>query len=221
MRCYMGQFVVMKTADLQDDLCRLEDWQQKKQMEFTPSKCKITCFSTRRDPPKREYVFCGEILEGVECHPYLGVVLDNKMRWSPHIETITSKANKVLGLIKRNLWNCPKSVKETAYKTLVRPKLQYACSAWDPHYQKDKAALERLSTIYKMCYGLLDGDWGDYLITSRERRTRGSHDFKFIVPKGHKDIFRFSFFPRTITEWNKLPEETVSSQSLSVFLKVN
>ena len=136
------------------------------------------------------------------------------------------------------------------------PKLQYACSAWDPHYQKDKAALERvqrkaarfvtgnydrttsvtemlqdlqwdtletmrrharLSTIYKMCHGLLDGDWGDYLITSKERRTRGSHDFKFIVPKGHKDIFRFSFFPRTITEWNKLPEETVSSQSLCIF----
>ena len=75
----------------------------------------------------------------------------------------------------------------------------------------------RLSTIYKMCHGLLDGDWGDYLITSKERRTRGSHDFKFIVPKGHKDIFRFSFFPRTITEWNKLPEETVSSQSLCIF----
>ena len=68
-----------------------------------------------------------------------------------------------------------------------------------------------------MCHGLLDGDWGDYLKTSKERRTRGSHDFKFIVPKGHKDIFRFSFFPRTITEWNKLPEETVSSQSLCIF----
>ena len=60
----------------------------------------------------------------------------------------------------------------------------------------------RLSTVYKMCHGLLDGDWGggDYLKTNRERGTRGSHDFKFIVPKGHKDIFRFSFFPRTITE---------------------
>ena len=111
------------TADLQDDLYRLEDWQQKWQMEFNPSKCKIMCFSTRRDPLKREYVFCGEILEEVECHRYLGVVLDNKMRWSPHVETITSKANKVLGLIKRNLWNCPKTVKETAYKSLVRPKL--------------------------------------------------------------------------------------------------
>ena len=71
--------------------------------------------------------------------------------------------------------------------------------------------------MYKMCHGLLDGDWGDYLITNRERRTRGSHDFKFIVPKRHKDIFRFSFFPRTIPEWNKLPLETVSSQSLCIF----
>lgn len=146
-------------------------------------------------------------------------------RSSPHIKTITSRANKVQGLIKRNLWNCPKSVKETVYMTLVRPKLQYACSAWDPHYQKDRAALERvqrkaarfvtgnydrttsetemlqdlhwdtletmrrharLSTMYKMCHGLLDGDWGDYLITNKERRTRGSHDFKFIVPKGQR-----------------------------------
>ena len=60
------------TADLQDDLYRLEDWQQKWQMEFNPSKCKIMCFTTRRDPPKREYVFCGELLEEVERHPYLG-----------------------------------------------------------------------------------------------------------------------------------------------------
>jgi len=63
------------------------------------------------------------------------------------------------------------------------------------------------------------GNQEDYLIPNRERRTRGSHDFKFIVPKGHKDIFRFSFiFPRTITEWNKLAKETVTSQSLLGYL---
>ena len=43
------------------------------------------------------------------------------------------------------------------------------------------------------------------------------HDFKFIVLKGHKDIFRFSFIPRTITEWNKLPKEIVTSPFLSIF----
>ena len=28
----------------------------------------------------------------------------------------------------------------------------------------------KVSTIYKMCHGLLGGDWGDYLIINRERK---------------------------------------------------
>jgi len=65
-------------------------------VEFNPSKGKIMCFSTKRDPPKREYVYGGQIVEEVDSHPYLGVVLDNKMRCPPHIDEISSSANKVL-----------------------------------------------------------------------------------------------------------------------------
>ena len=50
------------------------------------------------------------------------------------------------------------------------------------------------STMYKMCPGLLNVHWGSYLILNKGKRTRESHDFKFTVPKGHKDIFRFFFF---------------------------
>ena len=73
----------------------------------------------------------------------------------------------------------------------------------------------RLSVVDKMYYGFLDGKWEDYLIPNRERRTRGSHDFKFIVLEGHKDIFRFSLFPTTITEWNKLSKKNCY-QSISL-----
>ena len=34
---------------------------------------------------------------------------------------------------KRNLSSCPQDVKETAYKGLVRPILEYASPVWDPH----------------------------------------------------------------------------------------
>ena len=54
----------------------------------------------------------------------------------------------------------------------------------------------RLSVMYKMCCGFLDGKWEDHLIPNRKRRTPGSYDFKFIVPKGHKEYFRFPSFPR-------------------------
>ena len=50
------------------------------------------CFTTKRGAIKA----CEEILGEVNSHPYLGVVLDNKIRWSPHIEVISSSANYVL-----------------------------------------------------------------------------------------------------------------------------
>lgn len=45
-----------------------------------------------------------------------------------------------------------------------------------------------------------------------KRSLRAAH----IPQKGHNDIFRFSFFPSTITEWNKLPIEAVTTQSLCI-----
>ena len=55
-----------------------------------------------------------------------------------------SKASRSLGLIKRNLWNCPRKVRETAYTSIVRPKLEYASASWDPHHKKDISTLERV-----------------------------------------------------------------------------
>ena len=56
-----------------------------------------------------------------------------------------------------------------------------------------------------------------YLIRHPESRTRGTHKFKFRVPYANKDVFKFSFFPKTIPHWNVLPETTVSPSSLEIF----
>ena len=54
-----------------------------------------------------------------------------------HIEFVVEGANKILGLIRRNFWFCDEKVKLTLYETLVRHKLEYATSVWDPHYKFD------------------------------------------------------------------------------------
>ena len=72
----------------------------------------------------------------------------------------------------------------------------------------------RLSLMYKLSHHLIDFSVEAYFKPNSERRTPGSHAFKFVVPRAKKDIFKFSFFPRTINEWNSLPEEIVISPSL-------
>ena len=82
----------------------------------------------------------GQELESVKSHPYLGVELTQSLNWNNHINNITTKANRSLGFIKRNLKSCPEQIKDQAYKSLVRPHVEYASLVWSPHlkYQVDK-----------------------------------------------------------------------------------
>jgi len=50
----------------------------------------------------------------------------------------------MLGLIKRTLVNKDRKVLLALYKSIVRPHLEYCCSAWAPHYVKDKELLEKV-----------------------------------------------------------------------------
>ena len=46
---------------------------------------------------------------------------------------VCTKANRTLCFLRRNLSSCLQAVKETAYKGLVRPVLEYVSPVWDPH----------------------------------------------------------------------------------------
>ena len=81
-------------------------------------------------------------LETRSHNPYLGVEFQDDLKWTKHINQATTKANRNLGFLRRNLYKCPEKVKEQAYCALVRPHLEYASAAWDPYLQKDKTQLE-------------------------------------------------------------------------------
>ena len=84
----------------------------------------------------------GTDLQEVEHHPYLGVELSSKSDWGPHINNITAKDRKSLNFLQRNLHKCPENIKQQAYTSLVRPILEYSCTAWDPYLKKHISALE-------------------------------------------------------------------------------
>ena len=95
---------------LQEDLDSLPIWDKRCSMSFHPQKCKRCCQ--------------GHDTENVITTKYLGVNIQYSKNWTAHINTITNKANKTLGFLRRNLKTGNKKTKETAYKALVRPSLE-------------------------------------------------------------------------------------------------
>ena len=67
---------------------------------------------------------------------YLRVTINNQLKWDEHVENVCGTASKLLGFLRRTLHKCPEHIKEKAYKSLVRPRLEYSASVWDPYKQK-------------------------------------------------------------------------------------
>ena len=86
----------------------------------------------------------GQPLTQVSSHEYLGVTVSDDLRPSNHITKVIGKARRTLGVVRRTLKACTPAVKERAYQALVRPKLEYASCAWNPHTDKDVKALEQI-----------------------------------------------------------------------------
>jgi hypothetical protein len=82
--------------------------------------------------------------ESVTTAKYLGITISNDMNWDTHINNITSKANKIIGFLRRNLPIQNTETKTLAYKSMVRSNLEYCASVWSPHTEKLKSKLEQV-----------------------------------------------------------------------------
>ena len=122
---------------LQTDLaCRVQ-CEKMWDMQFNPSKCQVLHITRKVKPLNTKYVLHNVELESASAAKYLGVTNADDLSLSPHIDNTTKKANQTLGFLKRNIRVHNKDLKSVAYKTLVRPKLEYASTVWDPQHDKD------------------------------------------------------------------------------------
>ena len=195
------------------------------------------------------------ILDTVDSAKYLGVTINTRLSWTPHIDNITASSYRTLGLLRRNLKNAPTETKTLAYNTLVRPNLEYCASVWDPHTTKDVNKIEmvqrraarfvtnryhntssvnsmlsslnwptlqqrrsniRMCMVFKIIHQLVAIPQENYF-TPKCRLTSNQHPHTFLQYQTTRDYFKYSFFPRSIPQWNSLPMNIVTAPSLVSF----
>ena len=74
---------------------------------------------------------CQPLITSDHCK-YLGVTLQSNLKFDIHVQGIATNANHALGLIRRKVKTISLQLKERAYKALVYPQLEYACTVWSP-----------------------------------------------------------------------------------------
>ena len=102
---------------------------------------------TRLHPSRHidfNYTLHQQTLEQVQSAKYLGLTITDDLDWGQHISEITCKATKTLGFLRRNLALAPRHTKEVAYKTLVRPQLEYAAPIWHPYHETQIEMVEKV-----------------------------------------------------------------------------
>ena len=92
----------------------------------------------------RDYTMLGETLVQVKEHTYLGVTISENLTWESNHRRTVSKANRILGLLQRNIYQCSRDTKIKAYKALVRPHLEYAAAVTDPYQTKYIQMLDKV-----------------------------------------------------------------------------
>ena len=66
---------------------------------------------------------------------------------------ITSSAKQTLGITRRNFRNVSVDCKSKLYDSLVRPKIEYANSAWYPYLKKDIHHLDMIQhSVARLCF---------------------------------------------------------------------
>ena len=98
--------------------------------------------ATARKQTPYFYQLNGEILQSVPNTPFLGVTLSTDLKFNIHLNKNVAKSYQCLAFVHRNLKYCPEKLRRLSYISLIRSKLEYSSSVWDPHLCKDKHHLE-------------------------------------------------------------------------------
>jgi hypothetical protein len=158
----------------------------------------------------------------------LGVIFSSDLKWKNHVMVCESKANAMLGMIRKTFATIDSRLLRTLYVSFVRPLIEFAAPVWSPSLKGYEERLKRLD-----------------LTTLEKRRERGDaiqlfkifNDIEKVklmtkpifhnVLRCHDQCYRreiCKFSPRqefltnrAANNWNALTQTTINSTSTIEF----
>lgn len=129
---YFGHSIDSVINEAQQDLNILNIWLKPILLTINVKKTAyiIFCAKNKKIPNFPPLTVDGQHLQRSNQEKYLGLILDSRLTFRPHIEHVRSRLIPLIGAL-RNIAKCvPFKLRYTIYNTLVKPHLEYLIQIW-------------------------------------------------------------------------------------------
>ena len=154
---------------------------------------------------------CSKELKELSYKQFVLPVLDYASSiWDPYHQNQINKFEMIQHRAARYVLNQPwrRNVRDSINSLLLSLK-------W-PTLQLHREST-RILLLYKIINYIIQIPINYFPIPSPVTTTRSRNDMKFLHYQPTIDCFKYSFFPRTIPEWNQLPVDVIHADSLDCF----
>lgn len=139
---YKGNNIDTLFEDMQHDMNLIQRWFYNNGLTINVAKTKYVIFSsTDRFNDVTHNLFLGqERVERVENVNYLGLMLQQNLKWNIHVDQVHRKIVKFLGILRRSSHMLPEKEKKNLFYAHVHSQICYLNIIWQnaPHYVMNK-----------------------------------------------------------------------------------
>ena len=130
---------------LQQDLDQICEWCKVWRMDLNLSKCCLLSITRNVTPIHVFYHLMDVPVKTINVHKDLGVLVSTDLKWNSHVRSVTAKANKMLGFVRRSSRDIHDlRVRTALYSSLVRSNFAYCSQVWAPQTVSLILTMERV-----------------------------------------------------------------------------
>ena len=130
---------------------KLSEWTKTKGLKFSREKTVVIKFETRKRGEEPQLSLYNSNIQVRESTSYLGLIVDKRLSWRQHVESLRTKCIPAVNLLKHLShlsWGADRTTLKLLYTALVQSKLDYGAQI----YGKFRAnVLQRLNPIQNEC----------------------------------------------------------------------